>query len=152
MKIPIFFTFWTFSWLIPNFCSKCPTIFYFLVPKKWCKLSRNCKKIFPRSLRSLGLCKIQINFIVAIVVQKFIKCFFFSFKSLCEFGGTFFNPGVILEGDLGEKVSLSWLTSPYLELREKWKCIEFIGKIKIWTKTSPWNPEIVAKLLPLWKL
>ena len=28
-------------------------------------------------------------------------------------------PGVILEGDLGEKVSLSWLTSPYLELREK---------------------------------
>ena len=27
--------------------------------------------------------------------------------------------GVILEGDLGEKVSLSWLTSPYLELREK---------------------------------
>ena len=32
--------------------------------------------------------------------------------------------GVILEGDLGEKVSLSWLTSPYLELREKWKCIE----------------------------
>ena len=27
--------------------------------------------------------------------------------------------GVILEGDLGEKVSLSWLTSPYLELRDK---------------------------------
>ena len=27
--------------------------------------------------------------------------------------------GVILEGDLGEKVSLSWLISPYLELWEK---------------------------------
>ena len=26
---------------------------------------------------------------------------------------------VILEGGLGEKVSLSWQTSPYLELREK---------------------------------
>ena len=61
-------------------------------------------------------------------------------------------PGVILEGDLGEKVSLSWLTYPYLELREKWKCIESIGKSKIWTKTSPWNSEIVTKLLPLWKL
>ena len=59
---------------------------------------------------------------------------------------------VILEGDLGEKVSLSWLTSSYLELREKWKCIDCIGKSKIWTKTSPWNPDIVAKLLPLWKL
>ena len=34
---------------------------------------------------------------------------------------------VILEGSLGEKVSLSWLTSPYLELREKWKCIECRG-------------------------
>ena len=60
--------------------------------------------------------------------------------------------GVILEGDLGEKVSLSWLTSPYLEPREKWKCIECIRKSKILTKTSPWNPEIVTKLLPLWKL
>ena len=27
--------------------------------------------------------------------------------------------GVILEGDLGDKVTLSWLNSPYLELREK---------------------------------
>ena len=61
-------------------------------------------------------------------------------------------PGVILEGDLGEKVCLSWQTSPCLELREKWKCIESIGKSKIWTKTSPWNPEMVAKLLPLWIL
>ena len=56
--------------------------------------------------------------------------------------------GAILEGDLGEKVSLSWLTSPYLELREKWKCIKCIGEIlnldqnfslKSWNfrKTSP---------------
>ena len=44
--------------------------------------------------------------------------------------------GVILDCDLGEKVSLSWLTSPYLELREKWKCLDCIGKSKIWTKTS----------------
>ena len=29
--------------------------------------------------------------------------------------------GVILVGDLGEKVSLSWLTSPYLELRGRSK-------------------------------
>ena len=29
------------------------------------------------------------------------------------------NSGVILEGDLGEKVSLNWLTPAYLELREK---------------------------------
>ena len=62
------------------------------------------------------------------------------------------DAGVILEGDFREKVSLSWLTSSYLELREKWKCIECIGKSKIWTKSVPWNPEIVSKLLPLWKL
>ena len=46
-------------------------------------------------------------------------------------------PGLSLGGDLGEKVSLSWLTSPYFELRVKFKCIEHIGKFKIWTKTSP---------------
>ena len=38
--------------------------------------------------------------------------------------------------DLGEKVSISWLTSPYLKLREKITCIKHIGKSKIWTKTS----------------
>ena len=27
--------------------------------------------------------------------------------------------GLSLEGDLGEKVSLNWFTSPYYELREK---------------------------------
>ena len=36
-----------------------------------------------------------------------------SYQELC------LMPGVILEGDLEEKVSLSWLTSPYIELREK---------------------------------
>ena len=45
--------------------------------------------------------------------------------------------GLSLEGDLGEKLSLSWLTSPYFELREMFKCIEYIGKSKIWAKTSP---------------
>ena len=44
-------------------------------------------------------------------------------------------PGLSIRGDLGEKVSLSWLTSPYFELREKFKCIEHIGKSK--NKTSP---------------
>ena len=39
--------------------------------------------------------------------------------------------GLSLEGDLGEKVSQSWLTSPYFELREKFRCIEHIGKSKI---------------------
>ena len=47
--------------------------------------------------------------------------------------------GVILGGDLGEIVSLSWLTSPYFELKEKWKCIECTGKFESWTKTFPWK-------------
>ena len=46
--------------------------------------------------------------------------------------------GLSLAGDLGEKVFLIWPTSPYFELREKFKCKEHIGKHKIWTKTSPW--------------
>ena len=49
------------------------------------------------------------------------------------------QPRVILEGDLGEKVSLNWLNFPYLELREKWKRMEYIGKSNIWTKNSPWK-------------
>ena len=73
----------------------------------------------------------------------------------------------ILEGDL-EEVSLSWLTSPYLELREKWKCIECIGKSKIdqnfslksWNcrKTSPslkalgWTLILIFFLISLWFL
>ena len=48
--------------------------------------------------------------------------------------------GLSLGGDLGEKslnnlVDFSW---------EKFKCIEHIGKSKIWTTTSLWNPENVA--------
>ena len=53
--------------------------------------------------------------------------------------------GLSLEGDLGEKVSLNWFTSPYYELREKFQCIEHIGESKIWTKTSPKNPKNDAK-------
>ena len=45
--------------------------------------------------------------------------------------------GFSLEGDFREKVSLSWLTSPYFELREKFKCIEHIG-----------NPKSGLNLLP----
>ena len=30
-----------------------------------------------------------------------------------------FMAGLSLGGDLGEKVSLNWLTSPYFELKEK---------------------------------
>ena len=47
------------------------------------------------------------------------------------------TPGFSLGSDLGEKVSLRRLTSPCFELREKFECIEHIGKSKIWTKTSP---------------
>ena len=39
-------------------------------------------------------------------------------------------------GDLGEIVFLSWLASPYFELREKVKCIEHRGKSKLWSTTS----------------
>ena len=46
------------------------------------------------------------------------------------------NSGLSLEGDLGEKVSLNWFTSPCFELRERLKCINCIGKIKIRIKTS----------------
>ena len=59
-----------------------------------------------------------------------------------------FLPGPSLDGDLGEKVSLNWFTS-YFELREKFQCIEHIGKSKIWTKISPKNPKNDEKLLPV---
>ena len=49
------------------------------------------------------------------------------------------HAGLSLEGNLGEIVSLSWLISPYFQLKEKWKCIEHIRKSKIWTKTSPYS-------------
>ena len=54
-----------------------------------------------------------------------------------------------LGGNLGEKVSLTRLTSTYFELREKFKYIEHIGKFTIWTKTFTWNSEIVAEILRL---
>ena len=48
------------------------------------------------------------------------------------------NLKLSLEGYLkslfGGKVSLNWLTSSNLELREKIKCIEHIGKPKKWDK------------------
>ena len=44
--------------------------------------------------------------------------------------------GLSLGGDLGEKVSLNWLTSPCFELREKFNCIEHTGKSKIMARTS----------------
>ena len=38
------------------------------------------------------------------------------------------NPGLSLGGDLGELVSLNWLTLPCFVLREKFKYIEYIGR------------------------
>ena len=46
------------------------------------------------------------------------------------------NTGLSLWGDLGETVSLNWLTSPSFEFGEKLKCVEHIGKFRIWTKVS----------------
>ena len=48
-----------------------------------------------------------------------------------------YTPGNMLGGDLGEVVSLQEQTSPYFQLREKSKCIEYIGKAKFRSKTSP---------------
>ena len=39
-----------------------------------------------------------------------------------------------LGGDLEEVVSLQKQTSPYFQLREKWKCKEYIGKTKFQSK------------------
>ena len=50
------------------------------------------------------------------------------------------TPGLSLERDLGEKVSLILLLFPYSELRKTLKYIEHTGKSKIRTKTSPWMP------------
>ena len=55
--------------------------------------------------------------------------------------------GSKLGGDLGETVSLQTQTSPYFQLREKFKCIEHIGKGEAQLKTSPWNQKIWGKLL-----
>ena len=58
------------------------------------------------------------------LVNQLIKKFWPKYQSInVTYIDIFFitkcKAGVILEGNLGEKVSLSWLTSPYLELREK---------------------------------
>ena len=47
------------------------------------------------------------------------------------------NSGNKLGGDLGETVTLQAPTSPYFQLREKFKCIEHIGKGETHFKTSP---------------
>ena len=46
------------------------------------------------------------------------------------------SAGLSLEGQLGEKVSQNWLTSPYFEQREKFKYIVHIGKSKVLTKPA----------------
>ena len=50
-------------------------------------------------------------------------------------------PGLSLGGDLGRKSLPKLANFSCFELREKFKCIESIGKSK--------NPENVAKLLPV---
>ena len=42
-----------------------------------------------------------------------------------------------LQGDYGEIVSLQFQTSLCFELKEKFKCIEYIGKDEKWADTSP---------------
>ena len=55
------------------------------------------------------------------------------------------GPELSLEGNLEEKVSLKWLTSPCFELRVKFKYIEHIVESKI--TLAPNLSLIVAKLL-----
>ena len=45
--------------------------------------------------------------------------------------------GYKLEGDAGDIVSLQAQTSPYFQLREKFKCIENIHKSETQLKTPP---------------
>ena len=42
-----------------------------------------------------------------------------------------------LEGDVGDIVSLQAQTSPYFQLREKFKYMEYIDKSETQLKTSP---------------
>ena len=49
-----------------------------------------------------------------------------------------YNLWIKLEGDMGKiKVSLRDQTSPCSELKEKFKCVEYIGKDEMWAETSP---------------
>ena len=43
-------------------------------------------------------------------------------------GSVLVETGNKLEGDMGDTVSLQAQTSPYFQLREKFKCIEHIDK------------------------
>ena len=52
------------------------------------------------------------------------------------------NYGLSLEGNLREKVSLSCLTSPYFELKEKFQCIKHIGK-------SKFGPKLLFEILKM---
>ena len=47
------------------------------------------------------------------------------------------SAGIKLQGNKGEIVSFQDQTSPYFELKEKFKCIEHIGKNERWAETSP---------------
>ena len=86
-------------------------------------------------------CKFEI--ITGIVIGN--QFFFFVYYGECmsesnqdnESAQLRHQPGLSLGGDLGVKVSLNWFTSPCFELRQKLKCIEYIGKYKICPKTAP---------------
>ena len=47
------------------------------------------------------------------------------------------KPKTVREGDMGDIVSLQTQTSPYFQLREKFKCIEHTDKSETQLKTSP---------------
>ena len=47
------------------------------------------------------------------------------------------GPGNKVEGDVRDLVSLQAQTSPYFQLREKFKCIENVAESETQLKTSP---------------
>ena len=49
----------------------------------------------------------------------------------------YLTSGNKLEGDMGDTVSLQAQTSPYFQLREKFKCIEHMDNSEPELKTSP---------------
>ena len=50
---------------------------------------------------------------------------------------------------MGDIVSPQAQTSPYIQLREKFKCIEHIDKSETQLKTSPWKQKIRTKCPPV---
>ena len=56
--------------------------------------------------------------------------------SVFDIGHCAFIPGNKLEGEVGDIVSLQAQKSPCFQLREKFKCIEYIDKSEIQLKTS----------------